>query len=68
MNTFNIKFFTPVEVAELLGVKEQTLSVWRCNGRYPALRWHKFGRRIRYEEQDVYSFIQSALVISGADL
>jgi predicted site-specific integrase-resolvase len=68
MSTFNIKFFTPVEVAELLGVKVQTLSVWRCNGRYPELRWHKSGRRIRYSEQDVYSFIQSALVVTGVGL
>jgi len=68
MSTFNIKFFTPVEVAQLLGVKVQTLSVWRCHGRYPELQWHKFGRRIRYSEQDVYSFIQSSLVVSGAGL
>jgi len=68
MNTINIKFFTPVEVAELLGVKVQTLSVWRCNGRYPELRWHKFGRRIRYSEDDIYSFINSTLVITGAEL
>ena len=68
MNTPSIKFFTPVEVAELLGIKVQTLSVWRCNGRYPELKWHKFGCRIRYSEQDVYSFIHSALVVTGAGL
>jgi excisionase family DNA binding protein len=68
MSTFNIQFFTPVEVAELLGVKVQTLSVWRCNGRYPELRWHKFGRLIRYSKQDVYGFIQSTLVVTGAGL
>jgi hypothetical protein len=65
MNSINstTKLLKPIEVANLLGVKEQTLSAWRCNGRNQELRWYKFGRQIRYAEADVYGFIHSSLVI-----
>ncbi|QUN06824.1 helix-turn-helix domain-containing protein [Shewanella yunxiaonensis] len=47
---------TPQQVAEMLGVTEGTLSVWRCTGRYP-LRFVKVGRRVMYRQADIDAFI-----------
>jgi len=47
----------PRDVADLLGVTEQTLAVWRCENRYP-LPYVKAGRLVRYLEVDVIEFIK----------
>lgn len=54
------KLITPAQTAELLGVKEQTLTVWRCTKRYP-LPYVKVGRSVMYREADVRQFIESRL-------
>lgn len=54
------KLLTPAQTAELLGVKEQTLTVWRCTKRYP-LAYVKVGRSVMYREADVRQFIESRL-------
>jgi excisionase family DNA binding protein len=54
------KLMTPEEVAEILGVKPQTLSVWRSRGRY-GLPYVKSGSLVRYREADVQAFIESRL-------
>lgn len=54
------KLLTPAQTAELLGVKEQTLTVWRSTKRYP-LAYVKVGRSVMYREADVRQFIQSRL-------
>ncbi len=46
----------PAEVAQLLDVKVQTLSVWRCVGRH-SLPYVKVGRLIRYRRQDVDAWL-----------
>ena len=46
------------EVAEILGVKPQTLEVWRHTKRY-ALPYRKIGRMVRYKEEDVLAFIEA---------
>lgn len=53
---------TPIEVSALLGVTVDTLSVWRCTHRYPALKYIKVGRSIRYRSEDVENFINSRTV------
>lgn len=54
------KLLTPAQTAELLGIKEQTLTVWRCTKRYP-LAYVKVGRSVMYREADVRHFIESRL-------
>jgi len=52
----------PAQVAEMLGVKMQTLALWRCRTgqgkRAPSLPWVKIGRRsIRYRLSAVKSYL-----------
>ena len=51
---------TAEETAEILGVKPQTLAVWRCAKRY-GLPYLKLGRSIRYRLVDVESFIAASV-------
>lgn len=48
----------PAEVANILGVTEGTLAVWRCTKRY-YLPFVKIGRKIFYRSEDVQSFVES---------
>ena len=48
---------TPEQVAEHLGVKTGTLSVWRCTKRYP-LKFVKVGGAVRYRPKDVDEFLR----------
>lgn len=59
MTSFNSeKLITPTEAANLLGVKEGTLSVWRSTGRYE-IPYVKIGRKVKYRYSDLISYIQS---------
>ena len=49
---------TPGEAAEILGVKVDTLTVWRSTKRYP-LPFVRVGRSIKYKVEDVLSFIEA---------
>lgn len=50
-------FNTP-EAAEYLGVSQDTLSVWRCVGRYN-IPFVKVGRLVRYRKSDLDSWLES---------
>lgn len=50
------KLLTPDQVADLLGVTEHTLAVWRCEKRVN-LKYIKCGRLVRYRTSDVDAFI-----------
>jgi predicted DNA-binding transcriptional regulator AlpA len=51
------------EAAGLLGLKNHaTLSVWRCVKRYPALRYVRVGKAIRYRVSDIEAFLRSRTV------
>lgn len=52
------ELLTPEQVALLLGIKRETLQIWRCVGRYD-LPYVKIGGRVRYKSSDVENFIQS---------
>ena len=54
------QLMTPIEVADVLGVTENTLSVWRCTSRYP-LPWVKIGSKVLYRAEDVSKFITAGL-------
>ncbi|MBK9145149.1 MAG: helix-turn-helix domain-containing protein [Candidatus Melainabacteria bacterium] len=44
------------EAAEVLGVSEQTLAVWKCTGRYD-LPYVKIGKLVKYRKADLDRFI-----------
>lgn len=49
------------EAASILGVKKQTLSAWRCTGRYD-LPFIKVGRCVRYRRSDLVKFLADRTV------
>ncbi len=53
--------YSPKEAAAILGVREETLAVWRCTKRYP-LSYIKIGRKVFYRGKDLASFIESRAV------
>lgn len=48
--------FNPPEAAEYIGISKDTLSVWRCTGRY-AIPYIKVGRLIRYRRSALDDFL-----------
>ena len=48
---------TPSEVAEMLGIKVETLQIWRCTQRYN-IPYVKIGGRVRYKSSDIDDFIR----------
>ncbi|TCO73706.1 helix-turn-helix domain-containing protein [Chromatocurvus halotolerans] len=60
----SLDLITPGDVAELLGISQQTLAVWRCNGRYD-LPYVKVGRYVRYRRDDVSAFVQRRCIGAG---
>ena len=56
------KLLTPLEVADILGLKSvHTLAVWRCSKRYP-LPFAKVGGLVRYLSDDISEFINNRIV------
>lgn len=51
-----VALLTPAQVAEMLGVGEATLAVWRSTHRYP-LRYVKIGGLVRYRPDDIERFL-----------
>lgn len=47
---------TPPEAAAYIGVTENTLSVWRCVGRYN-IQFVKVGRLVRYRKSALDAFL-----------
>ena len=47
---------TPAQAARYLDVAEDTLSVWRCVGRYN-LPYIKVGARVRYRKSDLDTWL-----------
>ena len=48
--------FTPSEAAAYIGVTENTLSVWRCVGRYN-IPFVKVGRLVKYRKSALDAFL-----------
>ena len=61
MNNNASSLLTTDEVADQLGIKPETLQVWRCTRRYN-LPYIKVGGRVRYKAEDIESFIQKRTV------
>ncbi|MGH8596261.1 MAG: helix-turn-helix domain-containing protein [Gammaproteobacteria bacterium] len=47
--------------AEILGIKPQTLAVWRSNHRY-GIPFHKVGSKVRYKVADLQRWLDSRRV------
>ena len=50
-----MKLLTNDETAKLIGLKSNTLEVWRWQGKGPVYR--KVGRLVRYVESDVLAWL-----------
>jgi excisionase family DNA binding protein len=48
--------FTPKETSEYLGITKDTLSVWRCVGRYN-IPYLKVGRLVKYRKSDLDAWL-----------
>ena len=57
---------TPQEASVYLGVSVQTLAIWRCNKRYN-LKYVKVGRNVRYNVDDLKSFLNARSYTGGED-
>lgn len=53
----NLELVSTPRAAELLGVKRNTLEIWRYRGTGP--RFVKIGRCVRYKMLDLQDFIES---------
>ena len=58
---------TPHEAAELLGVKSQTLALWRCTGRHD-LPFTRCGSRIFYSRAAIDEWLSRHSATSTAAL
>jgi hypothetical protein len=55
------KMLSEEEVAQILGVKPNTLKDWRCRGS-KSLKYVKSGKLVRYKERDLAQFIEKQTV------
>jgi predicted DNA-binding transcriptional regulator AlpA len=60
-----MKLLTNVQTAALLGLKPNTLEIWRVHGRGPVFR--KLGRTVRYAEVDVLAWIDLHVCASTSE-
>jgi predicted DNA-binding transcriptional regulator AlpA len=60
------KLLTPAQTAEILGVAEDTLTVWRCTRRV-VLPYVKIGRHVRYDPASIAQFIKERTATGTAD-
>src|SRR5262249_28173460 len=58
---FDSKLLSRRQAAQYLGVKEQTLAIWKCTGRYN-LPCVKVGRLVKYRLSDLDAFIAGRMV------
>lgn len=54
------KLVNTIQAAEILGLKPNTLEIWRCHKRGP--KYVKLGRRILYDPAELESFTASCTV------
>ncbi len=54
------QLLTSAEAASLLGLKEQTLALWRSSGGGP--EYIKTGRKVRYRPEAIQDYIENQTV------
>lgn len=52
------RLLAPSDLANYLGIPEQTLANWRSTGQRGP-RWYKVGRHVRYRMSDVNAWLDS---------
>ncbi|MGT2505501.1 helix-turn-helix transcriptional regulator [Cupriavidus basilensis] len=52
-----MKLLTNTQTADLLGLRSNTLEIWRTQGKGPVYR--KIGRAVRYAEPDVLAWLDA---------
>lgn len=60
-----MKLLTNKDAAALLGLKPNTLDIWRIQGKGPIYR--KVGRSVRYAESDVTDWLEGTKCKSTSD-
>ena len=50
-------FLNTRQAAELIGLKANTLEIWRLRGTGP--KYIKFGRAVRYRQSDLETYIEA---------
>jgi len=63
-NNSSNPLLSPIEAARYIGATENTLSVWRCVGRY-AIPFIKVGRLVRYRVSDLDAWLESRTRTNG---
>ena len=63
LKSINQTLLDSKQVAELLNLKEGSLSVWRCTKRHP-LKYVKIGRLVRYRLSDIEEFLNNNTYLS----
>jgi len=64
MQTIDRKLDTK-EAAQLLGIRPQTLQLWRSTNRHPDLPYIKVGTAVRYRLSDLEAWMASRTVGGG---
>ena len=66
--TIPTRLLSSREAAELLGLREQTLALWRCVKRQPQPTYVKIGSRaVKYRLRDLEAFIERGTVGGASD-
>jgi hypothetical protein len=52
------EYLTPAETARILKTSYSVLAVWRCNGRFPGLKFVRMGRKVLYRRGDIDAFLR----------
>ena len=58
---------SPAEAASILGVRPQTLAVWRCSGRH-ALPYVKVGASVKYRQSDLENWLRDRTITHSGQL
>jgi predicted DNA-binding transcriptional regulator AlpA len=60
-----VKLLNNQQTAELLGLRANTLEIWRLQGKGP--RFRKVGRNVRYVETDVLDWLDAQTYTSTSE-
>lgn len=66
-NIMEEKLLTRIEAAKILGIKPNTLVIWRLQGK-PSPDFYKINGIIRYKESDIRAFIEASKQSGGANV
>jgi hypothetical protein len=64
--TIDRRLVDEAEAADFIGIKKQTLAVWRCTGRYD-LPFVKVGRRVKYRISDLERWLSQRTATSTGE-